>query len=112
MFPSSPNIRLTLLKLDGVQNAIGNRQLSLVSSKEVIGINFSVTSKEYYESKKSDVRIDIALRIQSFIYDGSKHALVDSKIYKIERTYVSGQFIELYLVETKIKRGDIIGLLG
>jgi hypothetical protein len=112
MFPSSPNIRLTLLKLDGVQDAIGNRQLSLVSSKEVIGINFSVTSKEYYESKKSDVRIDIALRIQSFLYDGSRHAMVNDIVYKIERTYVSGQFIELYLVETKIKRGDIIGLLG
>lgn len=112
MFPSSPNIRLTLLKLDGVQDAIGNRQLSLVSSKEVIGINFSVTSKEYYESKKSDVRIDIALRIQSFLYDGSRHGMIDEIIYKIERTYVNGQFIELYLVETKIKRGDIIGLLG
>jgi hypothetical protein len=101
-----------LLKLDGVQDAIGNRQLSLVSSKEVIGINFSITSKEYYESKKSDVRIDIALRIQSFLYDGSRYAMVNENIYKIERTYVSGQFIELYLVETKIKRGDIIGLLG
>lgn len=112
MFPSSPNIRLTLLKLDGVQDAIGNRQLSLVSSKEVIGINFSITSKEYYESKKSDVRIDIALRIQSFLYDGSRHSMINDVIYKIERTYVSGQFIELYLVETKIKRGDIIGLLG
>lgn len=112
MFPSSPNIRVTLLNLDGIQDAIGNRQLTLVSSREVIGINFSITSKEYYESKKSDVRIDIALRIQSFLYDGSRHALVDETIYKIERTYVSGHFIELYLVETKIKRGDFIGLLG
>jgi len=112
MFPSSPNVRITLLKLDGIQDLIGNRQLTLVSSKEVIGINFSITSTEYYESKKSDIRIDVALKIQSFLFDGSRHALIDSTIYKIERTYVSGQFIELYLVETKIKRGDIIGLLG
>jgi len=112
MFPSSPNIRLTLLKIDGVQDTIGNRKLSLISSKEVIGINFSVTSKEFYESKRTDVRIDIALRIQSFLYDGSKYVLIDSKIYRIERTYINGQFIELYLVETKIKRGDIDGLIG
>ena len=111
MFPSSPNVRVTLLKLDGVQDVIGNRQLTLISSKEVIGINLSITSTEYYESKKSDIRIDVALKIQSFLYDGSRHAMIDSTIYKIERTYVSGQFIELYLVETKIKRGDIIGLL-
>jgi hypothetical protein len=112
MFPGSPNARLTLLKLDGVQDVIGNRQLTLVSSKEVIGINLSITSTEYYESKKSDMRIDVASKIQSFLFDGSRHAMIDDTIYKIERTYVSGQFIELYLVETKIKRGDIIGLLG
>jgi len=111
MFPGSPNVRVTLLKLDGIQDVIGNPQLTLLSTKEVIGINLSITSTEYYESKKLDVRIDIALRIQNFLYDGSRHALVDETIYKIERTYVSGQFIELYLVETKIKRGDIIGLL-
>ena len=112
MFPSSPNIRLTLLNLDGSQDTIGNRKLQLLTSKEVVGINFSITSKEYYESKKSDMRVDIAIKIQSFLYDGSRHALIDTKIYKIERTFVSGQFIELYLIETKIKRGDIIGLLG
>lgn len=112
MFPSSPNTRLILLKLDGVPDTIGNHKLTLISSKEVIGMNFSVTSKEFYESKKTDIRIDVALRIQSFLYDGSRHALIDSKIYKIERTYISGQFIELYFVETRIKRGDIIGLLG
>ena len=112
MFPSSPNIKISLLKLDGITDTVGNRKLSLISSKEVIGMTFSVTSKEYYESKKSDIRIDISLRIQSFLYDRSKHAMVDSKIYKIERTYISGQFIELYLVETKIKRGEIDGLIG
>jgi len=112
MFPSAPNIRLTLLKLDSTKDTIGNRKDTLISSKEVIGINFSVTSKEFYESKKTDIRIDVAVRIQSFLYDGSRHALIDSKVYKIERTYVSGQFIELYLVETKIKIGDINGLIG
>ena len=112
MFPCSPNIRLALLELDGVSDPIGNRQLTLVSLKEVIGINLSITSTEYYESKKSDIRIDVALKIQSFLYDGSRHAMIDDAVYKIERTYVSGQFIELYLVETKIKRVDIIGLLG
>jgi len=111
MFPSAPNIRITLLRIDGVSDTIGNQKLSLNSSKEVIGIKFSVTSKEFYETKKSDIRIDIALRIQSFLYDGSKHAMIDSTIYKIERTYISGQFIELYLVETSIKRGDINGLI-
>ena len=109
MFPSSPNIRLTLLKLNTVQDSIGNKQFMLLNSKEVIGINLSITSKEYYESKKQDIRIDVALKIQSFLYDNSKHAIIEDIIYKIERTYLNGQFIELYLVETKMKLGDIIG---
>jgi len=110
MFPSSPNIRLTLLKLNSIQDSIGNKQFMLLNSKEVIGINFSITSKEYYDSKKQDIRIDVALKIQSFLYDNSKHAIIEDRIYKIERTYLNGQFIELYFVE--MKPGDIIGYLG
>jgi hypothetical protein len=109
MFPSSPNIRLSLLKLNTIQDSIGNKQFMLLNSKEVIGINLSITSKEYYDSKKQDIRIDVALKIQSFLYDNSKHAIIEDIIYKIERTYLNGQFIELYLVETKMKLGDIIG---
>jgi hypothetical protein len=95
--------------MDLVQNSIGSSTYQLQSSKEVIGINVSITSNEYYESKRSDIRIDIALKIQSFLYDGSKYADVKGNIYKIERTYQNGQFIELYLTRTKIRRSDIIG---
>lgn len=112
MFPNSPNVRLILLKLESIQDAIGNPMHRLQSSKEVIGINFSVTSKEFYESRKQDVRIDLALKIQSFLYDGSHHARINQTIYKIERTYLLGQFIELYLVATDLKAGDIIGYPG
>ena len=107
MFPSSPNIKLKLLKLDSIRDYVGNNKLKLISKKNVIGINRSVTSKEYYESKRNEYKIDLSLKIQSFLYDGSKYALVDDIIYSIERTYLAGQFIELYLVETKIKVSDI-----
>ena len=112
MFPSSPNIRLVLLKVSSFQDSIGNRTLNLLNSKVVIGINFSITSKEYYESKKQDYKVDIALKIQSFLYDGSRYADIAGVIYKIERTYLNGQFIELYLSESKIYKGDIIGYTG
>ena len=98
MYPNSPNIRMHLLTLEMVPNTMG-----------VIGINFSITSREYYESKRSDIRIDIAVKVQSFIYDHSKYVDIGSVIYKVERTYAAGQFIELYLKRTSIKLGDIIG---
>ncbi len=109
MFPSSPNIRLVLLRVSTIQDSLGSSTLILLGSKEVIGINFSISSKEYYESKKQDYKIDIALKIQSFLYDGSIYADIKGAIYKIERSYLNGQFLELYLVETNINRGDIVG---
>jgi hypothetical protein len=109
MYPNSPNKPIKLLTMDLVQNSIGTSIYQLQSSKEVIGINFSITSSEYYESKRTDIRIDIALKIQSFLYKGSKYADISGDIYKIERTYQIGQFIELYLSKTKIKKSDIIG---
>src|SRR5690625_2183438 len=107
MFPSSPNIKLELLKLDTIRDYLGNNKLTLISKKSLIGMRRSVTSKEYYESKKHEYSVDLSLQIQSFLYDGSKYALVDGIIYSIERTYLAGQFIELYLVETKMKVDDI-----
>lgn len=112
MYPNSPNIRMTLLTLEMIPNHIGAQNYQFVRKKEVIGINFSITSREYYESKRSDIRIDVAVKIQSFIYDSSKYVDIGSVIYKIERTYTAGQYIELYLKRTSIKPGEIIGYIG
>lgn len=109
MFPNSPNIRIKLLRVTNSIDSIGNRSLALLGSKEVIGIVYSITSKEHYESVKQDMRVDLAVKILSFLYDGSLYAEVQNKIYKIERTYLNGQFIELYLNESKVKKRDIIG---
>ena len=92
-----------------MKDEIGNQGYGFISKKEVIGITKSVTSKEYYESKKNEYKVDMALKIQSFLYDGSKYAIIDDSIYQIERTYLQGQFLELYLMETKIKVSDIYG---
>lgn len=112
MYPSSPNIKIKLLTLINDVDNIGNSTLKLIKEKEVIGISKSITSKEYYESRKQEYKVDVALKIISFLYDESKYAEYNDIIYKIERTYLTGQYIELYLMETKIKRSDINGNSG
>src|SRR5690554_450243 len=109
MFPSSPNLKIVLLRLESTRDYLGNNKLKFISKKSLIAMRRSVTSKEYYESKKHEYIVDLSVQIQSFLYDGSKYALVDGIIYSIERTYLAGQFIELYLVETKMKIDDING---
>ncbi|QLY40176.1 hypothetical protein HF295_04580 [Hujiaoplasma nucleasis] len=108
MYPNSPNVRLKLLRMELIQNSIGSAIYQLQNAKEVLGINFSIRSSEYYESKRSDIKIDIALKIQGFLYDNSKYADIAGVIYKIERTYQIGQFIELYLNRSNIRKRDII----
>lgn len=108
MYPNAPNIEVKLLAMDLIQNSIGSSTYLLRQSKDVIGINLSITSNEHYQSKRSDIKIDLALKIQSFLYDGSFFATIKGSIYKVERTYQSGQFVELYLTKTKIDKDDII----
>lgn len=66
MYPSSPNIKIKLLTLISDNDEIGNSILKLVKEKEVIGISKSITSKEYYESKKQEYIVDVALKILIF----------------------------------------------
>ena len=49
------------------------------------------------------IKFDLKVVIQAFLYDGSKYAKIKDQIYKIERTYLNGQFLELYLVSSDIE---------
>ena len=67
----------------------------------------SITSSEYQTSTLLNVKVDLKVVLQAPIYDGSKYAILNDIIYKIERTYINGQFIELYLVETEYKEEEL-----
>lgn len=108
MYPNSPNIVFKLLTMVLVPNTIGSSNYKLIKSRSIIGINMSVSSREYYESKRSDIKIDIAVKVQCFLYDNSKYVEIDEDIYKIERTFQNGQFMELYLTQIKLRKMDII----
>lgn len=112
MFPSSPNVQLTLIKVVEQNDLIGNQYYQFISKRSVIGISKSITSKEYYESKRENYKMDMSVKINSFLYDGSKYTYINGKVYQIERTYISGQFIELYLMETRLGLGDFVGYTG
>lgn len=107
-FPNSYNISFTLFRVKTTTDSLGNQVWKLVGSKEVGGIISSITSKEYYSSLQSNVKFDFKVSIQCFLYDESKYAYINSKIYEVKRTYLNGMFLELYLEETALKWEDII----
>jgi len=109
MFPNSPNIRLTLINVKNSRDNVGNSEFEIISAKSVTGMMFSVNAKEYYSSAEKGHSTDLAVKIISFIYDKSKYVQIDQSIYKVERTFINGQYIELYLNETTLKPEDIDG---
>ena len=106
-FPNAINISLCLLNIVSSTDSLGNKELVIKSSKEVVGITKSITSSEFQTSVMINLKLDLKIVLQSFVYDGSKFAEIKGVIYKIERTYVNGQFIELYLTLTDYKLEDL-----
>ena len=110
-YPNSGNISLFLLRVKTDADDLGNQVLRLVGSKEVVGMTSSITSKEFFIAKESKVQLDFKVSVQAFLYDGSKYIYVPNEdtIYKVERTYQNGMWLELSCSETQIKKEDIEG---
>lgn len=108
MFPNACNISLHLLSVVSKPDRLGNKHLVINKIKEVVGIAKSITSKEYQTSVMINKNFELKVSIISFLYDGSKYAKIKGTFYKIERTFINGQFIELYLSSTELKEDDFI----
>ena len=110
-YPNSGNNSLFLLRVKTAADDVGNQSLRLVGSKEVVGMTSSITSKEFYNSKQTQIKLDFKVSIQCFLYDKSKYIYIPNEdtIYKVERTYQNGIWMELYCSETDIKKEDIEG---
>lgn len=106
MFPNSANTHLSLLYIKNVKDDIGVHKNTIISSKKISGSVRSITQSEYQTSVSLGIQFDLKVVIQSFLYDGSKFARINNQIYKIERTYLNGQFLELYLVSSDIEVED------
>lgn len=107
MFPNSPNISIALISIVNSQDSLGNRRLVIKDSKEVVGTLKSITSQEFQSGVLIQKQFDFKVVLQSFIYNGQKYAIAKGKVFKIERTYINGQFIELYLTATEIKLEEL-----
>ena len=107
MFPNSANVSLTLISIVSTLDSLGVKKNKIISRKEVVGSMRSITSSEYQTSTLLNVKVDLKVVLQAPIYDGAKYAILNDIIYKIERTYINGQFIELYLVETEYKEEEL-----
>lgn len=103
MFPNSANADVLLLSISSLPDDIGSKKLVITSKRRVVAMVQSITASEYQTSVSINKKMDMKVVIQSFLYRDEKFALVKNTIYKIERTYINGMFIELYLTVSDIK---------
>jgi len=103
-FPNSPNIILSLLKVTKDQE-----KYQIINKRDAIGIARSLTREEWKASVETKVNIDYKVSINAFLYQNEKFVMIGEHFYKIERTYVGGQFVELYLNETRLTKDDFYG---
>ncbi len=106
MFPNSPNALITLIKITSNKNSIGVKSNVISSSHDVIANLKSITSLEHQTSVETKKNYSIKASIQSFLYDDEKFCKVNNKLYKIERTYENGCFMELYLADTDVELSE------
>lgn len=110
MYPNSLNTQITLLTIASVTDSIGVKKTIIKTAHEVFGTSKSITSTEYATQTAINKELDFKVSIQAFLYKNEKYALVNDVIYKIERTYLNGQFIELYLKESEYKWEELNGI--
>ena len=108
MFPNSANTKITLFSVVSVVDKIGVKHQEVTNRKEVMGTLLSITSGEYVSSVSLSIAYEFKVKIYFKSYDNQKYAKINGKIYKVERTYITGMFIELYLTQVDGEFGDAL----
>lgn len=102
-FPNSANTRLNLISVEQLRE-----KYKVLSKREVIGITRSLTREEWKVSVETKIKIEIKVQLNVFSYQEEKFAEIRGDYYRVERTFVGGQYIELYLSKTGLSEDDFI----
>lgn len=103
-FSNSPNIQFELLEVSKLRE-----NFIVASRKIVVGMTRSLTREEWKSSLETKVKIDFKIQIDVRQFADQKFAKIGDIYYKIERTFVSGQHIELYLGSTHLLEREFYG---
>ena len=91
-------MRSDILKLIGRSYVMDENGVSLPeeTSREVYCRVGSVSASEFFEGARSGLRPEIRFTMFRFDYDNEEVCEYEGARYRIYRTYISGDYIELY----------------
>ncbi len=98
MFPNSPNASFSLLDIKYYKDEIGVSKKQIIRESKVMGCIKSVTSFDYNSNIVKGVKLDLKVMIPTIIYKDEQYVSYKKEYYRIERTFINGNFIELYLI--------------
>ena len=107
MFPNSVNAALYLVSIVNKSDALGIRKPTIVKKNKALGTLKSITVSEYQAGIAINKLSEIKIALQNLVYSEEKFVILKNKIYKVDRTFVNGQFIELYLSESEYKAEEL-----
>ncbi len=102
-FPNSPNARINLISVQQVKE-----KYNVLTSREVLGIIRSLTREEWKVAVETKVKIEIKVQLNAFSYKEEKIVRMNETYYRVERTFLGGQYVELYLSKTGLNDGDFL----
>ena len=97
------SLKVALLKVSDATDEYGKQRFEITSSKEMMAIPTNITRSEFYEASRSGYKVSRIIRINSFLYQGERYIVIDSKIYKVIKTYELSHLLELTLESTNLK---------
>ena len=97
------SLKVALLKVSDATDEYGKQRFEITSSKEMMAIPTNITRSEFYEASRSGYKVSRIIRINSFLYQGERYILIDSKVYKVIKTYELSHLLELTLESTNLK---------
>lgn len=107
MFPNAINTVLYLISIVNKSDALGVRKPTIVKKKKALGTLKSITVSEYQAGIAINKLSEIKITLQNLVYSEEKFVLLKDKIYKVDRTFMNGQFIELYLSGSEYTLEDL-----
>lgn len=107
MFLNVRNTSFYLVKVKNFTDTIGVNHLKVISKKLGYGTLKSINSYEQQSADAINIKYDFKIIMQIVAFDGSKLIYINDQVFNVEKTYINGQFIELYLTSSDICWSDI-----
>ena len=85
-----------LLTFEIKTNNIGVETKELLEQREVYCIRESINRSEFYQAEKHNIKAELKLVMLEEEYQKEEQLLYNNKKYKIYKTYILDNYIELY----------------